>query len=366
MTSKAAGKTFPRRNRGLLPRARRLRPQSRSDPGPSPPDLSAPNLSAVNPSAPEPFTPGSFAPDLTAANHAAASPSAADLSAADEKLRAALALERKSDPLESEFFDRDPHLPAEQLNDDLWVSTGEHPRDRHARWKEARVARYVTLAILAVSLTGIGGLLVYHKLVMPEPVSLASETSADEKASSHGLAQQLPGPEAVTPAAATLEPEPTPAVAPPAEPTGPQPPSGSDVPEPGGTASHRPAAQETASPDDPSGRRVEEGSNADPAAGAVPCCATAEKYLARLAEDPGNAETLTLLAGHYLEEGKNREAEGFALKAVEIDPSSAAGWITLGAAREALRDRAGAREAYRRCTDLGSGSYARECRNLLR
>jgi tetratricopeptide (TPR) repeat protein len=266
---------------------------------------------------------------------------------------AALVFERRSDPLESVFFDREVLHTAEETDEDLSVPTGDHLRYRLARWKEARVARSITFAILAVSLTGIGALLAYHKLIMPEPVSLASETISTGGTSGRALVRQLPG-SMVSPSAEAI-PGSTPlsAVDPPPEPTEPPP------------QTEESAADQPADVYDPEG--TEEDSSLEAAVlETEACCAAAEKLLARLAEEPGNAETLVSLAGHYLEEGKNSEAERFALRAVEVDPSSSAGWIALGAARDARGDRTGAREAYRRCSDLGDGMYARECKNLLR
>ena len=77
-------------------------------------------------------------------------------------------------------------------------------------------------------------------------------------------------------------------------------------------------------------------------------------------------KVLRKLAGHYLNKGKNREAERFARRAVEIEPKSSMAWLMLGAARQAMRDRTGAREAYRSCAEQAEGRYVRECRNLLR
>ena len=47
-------------------------------------------------------------------------------------------------------------------------------------------------------------------------------------------------------------------------------------------------------------------------------------------------------------------------------PTSSEGWIVLGAARHALGDPHGARDAYRKCVEIGRGSYVEECRRVAR
>lgn len=91
-----------------------------------------------------------------------------------------------------------------------------------------------------------------------------------------------------------------------------------------------------------------------------------EAYEEALTFDPNSSETLGKLAFHRLNRGKNAEAMEFANRAVTADPTNSEGWIVLGAARHALRDREGAREAYRSCAELGTGEYVRECRRMMR
>jgi len=61
-----------------------------------------------------------------------------------------------------------------------------------------------------------------------------------------------------------------------------------------------------------------------------------------------------------------REAAELAERATAVDPASALGWVTLGAARQMRGDQQGARQAYRNCVKLGEGSYVSECRAMLR
>jgi cytochrome c-type biogenesis protein CcmH/NrfG len=49
-----------------------------------------------------------------------------------------------------------------------------------------------------------------------------------------------------------------------------------------------------------------------------------------------------------------------------VDPTSSEGWIVLGAARHALGDPRGARDAYRECAERGVGEYVVECKRMLR
>lgn len=89
-------------------------------------------------------------------------------------------------------------------------------------------------------------------------------------------------------------------------------------------------------------------------------------YEEALALDANSSEALGKLAFHQLNRGKNAEAIELANRAVAADPTNSEGWIVLGAARHALHDREGAREAYRKCAELGTGSYVQECRHMLR
>ena len=89
-------------------------------------------------------------------------------------------------------------------------------------------------------------------------------------------------------------------------------------------------------------------------------------YEEALAANPNSSEVLGKLAFHHLNRGNNAEAAELANRAITADSTNAEGWIVLGAARHALRDREGAREAYRKCAELGTGAYVQECRRMLR
>jgi tetratricopeptide (TPR) repeat protein len=82
--------------------------------------------------------------------------------------------------------------------------------------------------------------------------------------------------------------------------------------------------------------------------------------------DPNDATVLGRLAFGYLNRGENEQASDYAARAVAVDPTSSEGWIVLGAARHALGDTRGARDAYRKCVEVGRGPYVDECRRVAR
>jgi hypothetical protein len=89
-------------------------------------------------------------------------------------------------------------------------------------------------------------------------------------------------------------------------------------------------------------------------------------YEAAAEQMPTDTNVLSRLAFGYLNRGRSNDAASFAARAVERESSNAEGWIVLGAARDQLGDHRGARDAYKKCAELGKGSYVTECRNMLR
>jgi tetratricopeptide (TPR) repeat protein len=89
-------------------------------------------------------------------------------------------------------------------------------------------------------------------------------------------------------------------------------------------------------------------------------------YEQALALNPNGSQALSKMAFHYLNKGKNKLAADHAARALVGDPQSSEAWIVLGAARDALRDKTGAREAYRQCVEVGKGVYVQECKRMLR
>jgi Flp pilus assembly protein TadD len=89
-------------------------------------------------------------------------------------------------------------------------------------------------------------------------------------------------------------------------------------------------------------------------------------YEAAAARLPSNSVVLSRLAFGYLNRDRNRDALVYASRAIELDPSNSEGWIVLGAAQDQLGDRKAARDAYRRCVEVGRGGYVAECRRMVR
>ncbi len=89
-------------------------------------------------------------------------------------------------------------------------------------------------------------------------------------------------------------------------------------------------------------------------------------YRRALEIDPEGAEALAELGFLMLQQGRNAEAAQLARKATQADPSSSLAWITLGSARQYLKDEDGAMSAYRNCVKHGRGPYVAECRAVLR
>ena len=94
-----------------------------------------------------------------------------------------------------------------------------------------------------------------------------------------------------------------------------------------------------------------------------------ELYQQAIAVNPSGHEALSNLAFLLLNRGRGDDmtnARDYALRATQADPTDALAWLVLGAARDALRDRAGAREAYAQCVAQGQGPHVRECRAMTR
>ena len=91
-----------------------------------------------------------------------------------------------------------------------------------------------------------------------------------------------------------------------------------------------------------------------------------EKYREAIAANPEGSGALANLAFMLLNRGRSQEAADLAGRATAVDATSSKGWITLGAARQNLRDAAGAREAYGRCVEVGQGPFVNDCRLMMR
>ena len=89
-------------------------------------------------------------------------------------------------------------------------------------------------------------------------------------------------------------------------------------------------------------------------------------YRKALEINPNGNKALSHLAFALLNKGKNAEAAEYAQRAVVLDPTDSRAWVTLGAARQQLRDRPGAKEAYRNCVAYGQGRFVADCRAMIR
>jgi DNA-binding response OmpR family regulator len=89
-------------------------------------------------------------------------------------------------------------------------------------------------------------------------------------------------------------------------------------------------------------------------------------YEAAVQLDPNASDVLGRLSMSYLNRGENQLAADYASRAVAVDPQSSEGWIVLGAARQALGDGRAARDAYKKCVEVGKGEYTDECRRMAR
>ncbi len=333
------------------------------------------------------------APEAGASAASAQRPSAAPPDAPPPEDAAAVAGHAHADELErlhQEFFSQPPQHPHAEEPWEL-----EPPA---AMAHGARRAMYATLVLLGGSLLALGGYLVYARLVMPVPVELghaaglparvlpvapavppappAARVARAEPVATAAAPAALPPATTATPAptATTATPAPTPALAPGLQ-------AGAQaapviVPPPARPGQLGAAPQ--ASPESPaattraaaSSAGVSEVSAALASAQALLDAGRREDAIAAyeqlLARHPDVAPAISRMAYLRLDAGDNERARELAARAVAVDQTSSEGWIVLGAAREALGDHRGAREAYRSCASLAVGEYALECQRLVR
>ncbi|MDH5671055.1 MAG: tetratricopeptide repeat protein [Myxococcales bacterium] len=336
---------------------------------PTEPEAPAYQLSAPEDSTAQPETVAEGA-SLAAALEAAVEDAAAtDLQVAVET--------RASRPevsaLDDGFFDTPP--PPAELTEE-WDSLPPPPPMN----REARLAMWASAAILVVSLIGIGSYEAYHRLVVPEPVELGAggPLGAPEiepiRAAEEGPEPMAQGEVEPLPAAQDAEGA-EPAVASATD-------EASDGPGEAAEADGEPTqAVEPEAPDAPeavaaAGVAAVPGADAAAAAAVVSEAealfkkgdhkAALAAYERALALDSGHALALSRSAFIQLNRGRKREAAELAGRAVAIDPKNSEAWIVLGAARGALGDRAGAREAYGRCAEGATGEFVVECRRMAR
>jgi hypothetical protein len=173
-----------------------------------------------------------------------------------------------------------------------------------------------------------------------------------------------PAPSEPPPAAAVAAP-PEPAAAPVAAPRQPDPPAAALEPTVAAAPPTTPSPEATpAVPEAPAAKDILAQGQKLEAQGKVKQALSL--YEAAAEQMPTDSNVLSRLAFGYLNRGRNSDAASFAARAVQADPTNSEGWIVLGAARDQLGDRRGAKDAYRKCADQGRGSYTTECRNMVR
>lgn len=267
--------------------------------------------------------------------------------------------------------------PSEPPATETWDDLGPEELDPIHYSKSAK--RW-TIGIVVFFVLGIGGFLLYNKVLMPTEEKLGGPVNP--VLPTPDMIKEAPAPQEPAPA----EPAPTEPVAAPEQPAA-EPTAAEPTAAPGAEAVAEPVAE----PVQPAEAPVAEAPPAE-AAPAEPVAeapvadfdeAAYKKALRRarqqgfrrsaekvfeeaLAINPNGADALGGLAMLLLNRGKNQDAAQRALQAVTIDPSNSEAWIVLGAARGALGDKPGSREAYQTCAQKGKGKYVKECKRMLR
>ena len=230
--------------------------------------------------------------------------------------------------------------------------------------RQSRQGMYATLGILLIFGTLIGGFLYYQNMVLPQPQVLG-----------HGGPVEMPQATSVTappvthvaPATAIAPPPPTEAIV-----------EDEVVAIPAADATQVAIVEDEVAAPPPATEVVPEP--VAPAAGETYESVLAEADAARrrpstaiplyehaIALNPVGSEALAQLAFLLLNRGRRpdlEQARDYSQRATQIDSTSSLAWLVLGAARDSLGDRAGAREAYHSCVDEGQGAHVRECRAL--
>jgi len=196
---------------------------------------------------------------------------------------------------------------------DAWLTAPAPPMPRGQRR-----AMYATIAITCLGTLAIGGQLIYHRVIMPVPVTLGVPLAPRLPSRSRTVARVTPQPAAAAPA-----PEPAPV-------------------------------------DDPA---TERSLPAASATDKVPPPGPSPQALHALAPDA--ATSLVDLA--WLNVGAN-DFEGayrYAERATVADPSREDAWTALERALDGLHDPQRAQAAYRKCVSASPGPFAFACSRLL-
>jgi hypothetical protein len=224
-----------------------------------------------------------------------------------------------------------------------------------------------TVVILVGSLVAISGYAAYTHLVLPQPVELGKSSGMPPAPPPLLPTPEPPaqiGPHALPPTVVTVSPAPSmpepQAVAIAVAPRAPA--NAAPAPPPPQVAASAPSAAR--SPLDPAlSAQLASASTLYVAGRTKDALAAYERVLSAQPDVP---EALGRVAFIELNTHHSARARELATRAVELDSTNSEAWIVLGAARAALGDHRGAREAYRSCAEQSVGEYALECRRLAR
>lgn len=252
--------------------------------------------------------------------------------------------EHDDDHTEAErFFSSHPPPPSHDSFHDLDVSDEHDVISGHGR------GIGITVLVAVLGLLGIGGFLLYNKVLMPTPEELGSGRVSLPTPATLRSAAPFPEPEnSEKNAALPVETAKTEGVVPKGHETPSLPPV-QNKPEAPLSGEDRASYEQLLKEARQQGFRK----NAE------------ATYQRAITIHPTGSEALSGLAMLYLNQGKNPDARTRAEEAVSSDPENSEGWIVLGAALSALGDAAGARVAYSRCADLPNGKYFGECKRML-
>jgi hypothetical protein len=249
------------------------------------------------------------------------------------------------DPFSDHFFNQ-PSLAPVEIDAHDW----EH--DEPALSPGSRKAMHATLAMLAVSLTAVGGFLFYSKVWMPTPVELGGSSLVAPQplapqplalANSHFVSEHV--------AASPSPTLPNPTLPSPTLLTNAAVPSVRPVP-----------VQQVAVPAAlvaPTARAV---AMARPA---LPAPRSTQHFVAAAAR-PSVEDALLKQAYRSLNGGNPHEALARARRVLASAPSRADAWLLVGSAYAAMQDQKSALQAFRSCALRATGAYVSECRKLAR
>lgn len=288
-------------------------------------------------------------------------PVAVPAKVADAKIVETKSAEPKSaeptERLSDQFFSSAPGM----IDAETWDDAPLPPMSRGSR-----LAMRATIGILAASALSLSVYWVHQRLIMPVPVEFGAGANMPPALPVPDMPKISEEPKALAAAAPT-----------PAAPTEPVQVLAAAVAEPSAAAPEAPA-EEPAPAQEPVAATPTEAApivdadytsqlaDADVLRGRGRSKEARAAYEQLLTAHPDAPDLLRKLAFTYLDGGDNTRAQELAARSAELDATSAEAWIVLGAAREGLHDRSGAKAAYQTCADLADAKYSTECRRLIR